>query len=126
MQTKITNIFICWPTQLNFTGVNLSMTSQSNLHLMYLKLENHKKMAYFYSCSNPKSSEFKFKYNPFCCPQRYGSLCFEADLTKPIRSFFKQYDIDIYETESKIYFRLEHDGTIGWVLYFHNRLCHIA
>ena len=89
------------------------MQSQNSLHLMYLKLQDD--TAYFYSFSDPESTEFQFKFRPFCSPQLYASLCFEADLTKPIRSFLKQYDIDIYESETKLYFRLEPDGTIGWV-----------
>ena len=89
--------------------------AQNSLHLMFLKLQDD--TAYFYRFSDPQSTEFQFKFRPFCCPQLYASLCFEADLTKPIRSFLKQYDIDIYESETKVYFRLEPDGTIGWVLY---------
>ena len=79
---------------------------------MYLKL--HGDTAYFYSFYNPKSTEFEFKFKPYCCPEVIESFCFEAELTSSMRSFFEQHGVEIDDDETKLYFGLETDGTIGW------------
>ena len=79
---------------------------------MYLKLENH--TACFYNFSDPNSKEFEFKFKPYCCPGYFDSLCFEADITPTIREIFSEnYNVEIDESEAKLYFALDPDGSIG-------------
>ena len=86
--------------------------SHRSLYLMYLKLLGD--TACFYGFHDPKSTEFEFKFKPYCCPEVLESLCFEAELTSSMRSFFEQHGVEIDQDETKLYFGLETDGTIGW------------
>ena len=83
---------------------------------MYLKLTNDN-TALFYHYSDPESKVIEFKFKPYCYPSVSLTLCFEAKITIELRSFLEGFDVEIDENESKLYFALLGDGTLGRVLY---------
>ena len=64
-----------------------------------------------------ESLEFCFKFKRYCFPSTDETLCFEAEITENLRSLFQKYDVIINEYESKLYFALMADGTLGRFLY---------
>ena len=83
---------------------------------MYLKLKNDN-TALFYHYSDPKSIALEFKFKPYCFPSVSLTLCFEAEITKELRSSLEEFGVEIDQNESKLYFALMADGTLGRVLY---------
>ena len=84
---------------------------------MFMKLTNDN-TACFYKNPDLKKMEFSFKFKRYCFPSTDETLCFEADITENLRSEFQKYgvNIDEYRYESKLYFSLMADGTLGRVL----------
>ena len=85
-----------------------------NIPLMYLKLTDDN-TALFYHYSDPESIAFRFKFKPYYFPSVNETLCFEAEITNGLRLCLENVKID--ENESKLYFALMADGTLGRVLY---------
>ena len=72
----------------------------------------------FYNDFELKMMEFNFKLNPL----NYALLAdrtwyFETDITDDLRSWLKQFNIEINEDEPQIHCSFYQDGTIGHVLY---------
>jgi len=82
---------------------------------MFMKLTNDN-TACFYKNPDLKKTDFSFKFKRYCFPSTDETLCFEADITENLRSFFRKYDVNIDDYESKLYFALMADGTLGRVL----------
>ena len=82
---------------------------------MYMKLEND--TAWFYNDSKLTSMKFSFKFNRYCCPSTNLTMCFEADITKELRCSLEKHGMTIDDHESKLYFALMTNGTLGRVLY---------
>ena len=80
-----------------------------------MKLTNDN-TACFYKNPDLKKREFSFKFKRYCYPSTNETLCFEADITKTLRYDFQKLGVNINEYESKLYFALMADGTLGWVL----------
>ena len=86
-----------------------------NLPLMFMKLTNDNTACF---CKNPdfKKMEFSFEFKRYCFPSTDETLCFEADITENLQSSFREHGVNIDEYESKLYFALMADGTLGRVL----------
>ena len=82
---------------------------------MFMKL-THDNAACFYKDSDLKMEKFSFKFKRYCFPSIDETLCFEADITENLRSSFQEHGVNIDENESKLYFALMADGTLGRVL----------
>ena len=83
---------------------------------MYLKLTNDN-TALFYHYSDQESKAIEFKFKPYYFPSVSLTLCFEAKITIELRSFLEGFGVEIDQNESKHYFALLEDGTLGRVLY---------
>ena len=98
--------FICWPVHSIDTGSYV---------FVYLKMNNGG-TAELYNDFELKSMEFDLEIKP----QRNSSTdvisYFEADIKDEMRSWLKQFNIEINEDESKIHFTFYKDGTMGHVL----------
>ena len=88
---------------------------------MYLKLTDDNTALFYHSSdpksTDPKSTAFEFKFKPYYFPSVNETLCFEAEITNELRLSLEKFDVEIDEDESKLYFALVEDGTLGWVLY---------
>jgi len=82
---------------------------------MYLKLTNDN-TALFYHYSDQESKAIEFKFKPYYFPSVSLTLCFEAKITIELRSFLEGFGVEIDQNESKHYFALLEDGTLGRVL----------
>ena len=82
---------------------------------MFMKLTNDNTACF---CKNPdfKKMEFSFEFKRYCFPSTDETLCFEADITENLQSSFREHGVNIDEYESKLYFALMADGTLGRVL----------
>ena len=89
---------------------------------MYLKLENDDTASFYnYESNNLESTKVCFKFNPcHTIGQRMEKqrncpiiFCFSADITENLRSFLKQFGVDMDENEVKIQFCLSQNGKIG-------------
>ena len=83
--------------------------------MLYLELKNDD-TACFYEDPDLKMRKFSFKFKRYCFPSTKETLCFEADITKNLRYSFQELGVNIDEQESKLYFALMADGTLGRVL----------
>ena len=100
--------FICWPVSV--TSDNTSK-DQNKLPFIYLKLTNNNAMFY-------NHFELKINFKRLNCSLLADRTCyFETDITDDLRSWLKQFNIEINEDEPKIHCYLYQDGTIGHVLY---------
>ena len=121
-QPKIEYTFLCWLIQSNDTEQHITLRTGdkneilNNIPLMYLKLTDDN-TALFYHYSDPKSIAFRFKFKPYYFPSVNETLCFEAEITNELRLSLEKFDVEIDENESKLYFALLGDGTLGRVLY---------
>ena len=82
---------------------------------MYMKLEND--TAWFYNDSKLTSLKFSFEFKRYCLPNTDVTMSFEADITKELRSSLEKHGLIIDDHESKLYFALMTNGTLGRVLY---------
>ena len=78
-------------------------------HILYLKLENDDASFYNYDSKDLKSKKVDFKFNPCHYTDRVDpsiTFCFDADISDDLRSFLKQFGVDMDEDEPKIQFYL--------------------
>ena len=80
--------------------------------MLYLELKNDD-TACFYADPDLAITEFSFKFKRYCFPSTQETLCFEADITKDLHYSFHKLGVNIDEQESKLYFALMADGTLG-------------
>ena len=83
--------------------------------MLYLELKNDD-TACFYADPDLEIMQFSFKFKRYCFPSTDETLCFEADITENLQSSFREHGVNIDEYESKLYFALMADGTLGRVL----------
>ena len=77
-----------------------------------MKLTNDNTALFF----NDSDLHFAFQFKSYSYPMNSVTFCFEADITKDMRSFLKHFNVKIDEDESNLYFYLYQDGNIGRVL----------
>ena len=86
---------------------------------MFLKLKNDHTASFHYNESmDAESKEFCFKFNPcHYSGDPFGLhqivFCFETDKTDDLRSFLKQFGVEMDEDEAKLQFYLYQNGEIG-------------
>ena len=83
--------------------------------MFYMTLTNDN-TALFFNDSELNQMRFAFKFKSYCYPSNFVTFCFEAVITKGMRAFLKQFNVEIDEDESLLHFYLYKDGTIGRVL----------
>ena len=83
---------------------------------MYMKMTDDG-TAKFFLDFELKSMQISFKTKRLCSPSADEALCFEADITDELRSWLKQFNVEINEDESKIQLTFHQGGTMGHGLY---------
>ena len=83
--------------------------------MFYMKLKNDN-TALFFNDSDLHPMSFYFQFKSYSYPMNSVTFCFEADITKDMRSFLKHFNVEIDEDESNLHFYLYQDGYIGRVL----------
>ena len=107
-----TNHFICWPIH----SIDTDNIDKANVQFMYMKMTDDG-MAEFYQDFELKSMKISFETKQLCSSSAVKALCFETDITDELRSWLKQFNIEINEDDSKIQLTFRQDGTMGHVLY---------
>ena len=107
-----TNHFICWPIH----SIDTNNIDKANVPFMYMKMTDDG-MAEFFEDFELKSMNISFKTKRLCSPSAVEALRFETDITDELRSWLKQFNIEINGDESKIQLTFHQDGTMGNVLY---------
>ena len=72
--------------------------------------------ALFFNDSDLNPMSFAFQFKSYSYPMNSVIFCFEADITKDMRSFLKHFNVKIDEDESNLHFYSYQDGNIGRVL----------